>query len=184
MPTYATPADVAEYMTGDRASAPLSNAAPLIRHASRLVLKATRAAVYRINPTTELPLDPKLVATFREAVCAQVEAWASNDIDPAKGRSQVKPAVASKSAGGLSVSYTQDQAAALQRSDLASGNILVPAAWDILSDGGLLSTNLQAPGAWWGRAYVRAGAETPSTTFIAAAATTAPPASVTWITGQ
>lgn len=148
MPLYATPIDLAVYVTGDPAAtveqAP-PNAAALIRQASSLVTDATRGAVYAVTPTG-VPADATVLEAMTEATCAQAAAWSANGVDPVKGRSGAAPAVTSKSLGGASVAYSTYAADAAARSDLASGDVLVGAAWRALDQAGLLTTKAQAPG--------------------------------------
>lgn len=140
---YATPADLALYLTGDAASTPPANAAVLLRRASGLVSESIRGAVYSTD-ADDLPTLPRLRTALLDATVEQAALWASNNIDPLKGRSQIKPAVKSKSLGSGSVTFAEDAAAAAALSDLASGDVLAPSALRILALAGLLTTTVMS----------------------------------------
>ncbi|MBF6333328.1 hypothetical protein [Nocardia transvalensis] len=103
---YASPDDLAAFLT------PVpDNAAALIRSASMLVRDVTSNDLYDITPAG-LPSDPDLRQALREATCVQVASWVDAGIGPAAG---LKPAVASQSADGGSVSYSLPDPEQLQR---------------------------------------------------------------------
>lgn len=141
MPVYATVEDWATYLD----DTPPANAEMLLARASSLIVYATRAAVYSVDGDN-LPTDTSLLAAFNEATMAQATAWFLNSIDPRKGvGNALEAAVASKSLGGASVSYSASQGVIDAVSGLATGNTLDIEAHRILIDAGLLSTNVQSP---------------------------------------
>ncbi|MFE9323515.1 hypothetical protein ACIHDR_45450 [Nocardia sp. NPDC052278] len=103
MLVYATPAD----LTGRLDPIP-SNAASLIAAAATRVRDITSNDLYDITPAG-LPADDDL----REATCLQVLAWVAAGIDPSAAG--LRPAVASQSADGGSVTYTQPDPNTIQR---------------------------------------------------------------------
>lgn len=143
VPLYATPAQLAEYLAPGGATEPPSDALRLLRLASGLVGHTTRGAVYQIDQFA-LPVDVRKLDAMQEATVAQAAAWLVNGIDPDKGRAGEKGAVASKSAGGASITYALHAADVAARSDLASGDVLCGHAWRVLDQAGLLSTSVQA----------------------------------------
>lgn len=140
-PIYATSADLATY-TGVAAPA---NATVLLREASGLVAYAIRGAVYDVDGA-DLPTDADLLAACVRATCIQAAAWSVNGVDPLAGRSATAQRVTAKSAAGVSVTYAQDERDAKAMSDLASGEVLMPAALRVLWSAGLLTTQVQARG--------------------------------------
>ncbi len=138
-PTYATSTDLATYIGG---SAP-TNADVLLRHASGLVTDAISRAIYTVD-SDGIPTDTGYAQACQEATCLQAAAWDANGVNPLAGRSGVQQAVASKSGAGVSVAYASYAADAQARSDLASGDVLLPGALRILKAAGLLTTQVQA----------------------------------------
>lgn len=88
------------------------NAEALIRSASVLVRDATSNDLYDIAPSG-LPSDPDLRDALREATCLQVQAWVTAGIAPSTG--SLRPAVASQSADGGSVTYNLPDPERIQR---------------------------------------------------------------------
>jgi len=137
-PIYATSAELAIYM-GEAAPA---NAAVLLRKASSLVTYAARGTVYDVD-ANGIPTNALKAAGCSEATSAQAAAWSANDVNPLGGRAAVKKEVAAKSGGGVSVTYASYAADANARSDLASGDVLVPEALRLLDSAGMLSNSVQ-----------------------------------------
>lgn len=111
---YATTADL---QAAPWSISPLpANAARQLAYASRLVRAATRSAVYATD-STGAPTDAAVIAGFRDAVCAQVTAWASAKIaDPmAEGASASGGVVTSKGLGPRSVGYAGAENKAAER---------------------------------------------------------------------
>lgn len=128
---YATSGDLATW-TG--AAAP-DNATTLLRTASLLVRKATRAAIYNVD-STGAPTDTDVIDAFRDATCAQAAAMDANDVDPLAGQAGASQEVASTSIGSASVSFANgsaDTSAADLLSDLCSEAAM------ILGEAGLLN---------------------------------------------
>jgi hypothetical protein len=128
MRIYATTEELADWVD------PLpENAAGLLRSASGLVRSETRTAVYATD-AGGYPTDTALRTAFRDAVCAQVKFWADLKVDPSTGAAGVKPAAASKSIGGASITYETGATVA----KVEALNAMAPDAWLALSDAGLL----------------------------------------------
>jgi hypothetical protein len=72
--SYATTADLAAWLQ----AAPPAGSARLLARATEVVDGATVSAVYDVTGDDELPSDAGVAAAFRDAVCAQVEAWQAN----------------------------------------------------------------------------------------------------------
>jgi len=136
---YADAVDLAAY-TGETAP---TNAVVLLRRASSLVTQAIRATLYDVDAATGLPTDVDVIATVKEATCAQASAWAANNVNPLAGRAGVAKDIASKSGGGVTVQYASYADDAKARSDLASGDVLIAEALRVLDAGGMLSTRVQ-----------------------------------------
>lgn len=133
MRLYATPEDLAEWLD------PVpENAASLLRSASGLVRSETMTARYATD-TDGYPTDTALRTAFRDAVCAQVKFWADLKVDPSTGAAGVRPAAASKSIGGASITYEAGATAA----KVEALNAMSPDAWYILNDAGLLGGTVQ-----------------------------------------
>lgn len=150
MTIYATPSQLANYMTGRELDditptlpVPVANAGLLLRRASSLVATAIRGALYRVD-ADDFPIAVSYRRALAEAVCAQAAAWSVNDIDPTAGRSGSRATVASKSLGGASVQYASYAADAEARSDLASGDVLISEAIRLLELAGLISNGVQS----------------------------------------
>lgn len=145
MPTYATPTDLARWITGrddaTDADAP-SNAARLLRYASGLVRRATAGDVYATDELG-LPTAPLIRLAFLEATCTQAEQWSTNGIDPTKGVAQLPRIVMSKGADGRSVTYG-DSGGRAALEEMASGTMLGDQAGQILSSAGLRGNRVQA----------------------------------------
>lgn len=141
-PIYATVEQLAAYT--DEPNAP-QHVDRLLASASGLVTHAIQRALYVVDEEGK-PTDAAYLAACRDATCEQVSAWVANGVNPVAGRAGVQQAVASKSGAGVSVTYASYAADAKARSDLASGDVLTPAALRILYTAGLLSTQVQARG--------------------------------------
>lgn len=76
---YATVAELSAF-TGRPAP---DNAERLLARASRLVDREMKSAVYEVD-TAGMPTVPEVRAGFREAVCAQVDAWAKREAEAAE----------------------------------------------------------------------------------------------------
>lgn len=137
---YATPADYTAW-TGS-ADAP-DNLPALLRAASGLIARHTRTARYHADPVTRLPKDPDLAAALRDATCAQAATWAALAIDPVKGPAGAAAGtVQSSSIGGASI--TRSDPAQTILASMAATTDLAPAAYDVLSLAGLLSSRVRA----------------------------------------
>lgn len=130
MRTYATPADIAEWIGLET---PPDNAPQLIRHASSLVEAATRLDRYNTDADGK-PTQYEIAQAFRDAVCQQVEVWHANGIDPAKGAAGQIGQIQSQSVPGGSVTY----AGALTAAEIgAAATSLSEAAAHTLRNAGL-----------------------------------------------
>lgn len=128
MLTFATVDDVTRWLGVE---AP-GNADALIRRGSVMVSTATRRARYDTTPAG-LPSDPDVADALRDAVCAQVEAWVSAEVDPTV--TVVEASVSKSSIDGATVEYDTATAAAKQQA-LSDG--LCSYALDILTTAGLI----------------------------------------------
>lgn len=145
MLVYATAADLVD---GDWVETAPDNATALLREASAIVRRATRAALYDVDGAGK-PQDPETLAAFTDATCAQVAYWVDNEIEPsAASLGAGQPIVASKSMGDRSISYAVDQATVLARSQ--AGSQLCQLAWDLLQEAELVNGQPMAQG----RSYV------------------------------
>jgi len=137
MRIYATASDVQEW-TGQ---APPDNVVPLLRSASALVEDATMLAVYPVD-TSGMPRHADHSAAFRDATCAQVAFWATNDLDPTTGElvEVGKRVASSKSIKGASVSYDASDMARAKQARVDALITLCAAAFQILRNAGLIST--------------------------------------------
>lgn len=153
---YGSPEDLRAWM--DLAEVP-PLATVRLRHATGLVLDATAAAVYSVDSTGQAREGTPAASALLEATLTQAEAWTLADVDPRKGREQRGRVIESKSLGAKSVKYAIDGAAEAEASALASGQHLVPAAWAILRNAGLITSAVDT-GAWdgHGRGIVHVGA--------------------------
>lgn len=150
-PIYATPDELAAYITGDPEAEAGENTATYtlrIRQASRLVQSAIASAVYAVDGDN-LPTDASKLAAVQEATCEQASAWITADIDPAAGTAQLARGVKSKSLSGpggtASVTYEADRGEAY-RVLLAEGQELTPSAWSILDNAGMVSNRVTVAG--------------------------------------
>lgn len=91
--------------------APPANVGLLLVRASQLVENACKTAVFDVADDG-LPEDLNLRHALRDATCAQVAVWAGANLDPLTASVGTgSAAVASKSAGGRSVTYAATDAA-------------------------------------------------------------------------
>lgn len=109
-----------------------------LRTASGLVTRAIRRDRYETT-SGGLPTDPDLAAALRDATVEQVTQWVAANIDPLKaGVVQPDRQVKSKSRGGASVTYTDDDPGVTARRAAAAGD-LCDTAVVILQNAGFLS---------------------------------------------
>lgn len=134
MLTYADAADVlAEDPDVDLDAASLAR---YCRSASALIRVATRLAIYGVTPAGA-PDDTDVAQAFKDAVVAQVLAWAALGVNPATGTAGVTGQVASTSLLSGSVTFTQRAGA--DQDKAATISALVPDAAAALDALGLLS---------------------------------------------
>ena len=134
IPTYAVPTD----LTVAPWSLTLTDTAAtrLLYYASILIRRATKTAIYTADPLTGLPTDDTLLAAFKDATCAQVDACSQLDIDPAAGAGKAATVVTQKSHGGASIQYAAYASTVEARAQAAKH--ISPNALEILRDGGLV----------------------------------------------
>lgn len=122
------------------------DAEQLLRVASRQVRHATRFALYDTD-ADGYPSNEDLRGVFREATVAQVAMWLHLGITPTSGVQSLGSRVASKAAGGRSITYREDSAE-LTAKRAAVAEQITPGteAALILSDSGLLSWGPWAAG--------------------------------------
>ena len=148
---FATPAELAHYMDPDASTPTVPPLATvLLRSASNLVIQATAAARY---PNDEgVARSERIRNALRDAACEQAQAWSINGVDPRKGAASLKPIVTTKALAGASVSYGQSAAIQDAIVKLHQADELVPSAWAILDNAGLISNRVRT-GPDWGKAY-------------------------------
>lgn len=110
----------------------------LLTHASRLVRKATRRAIYDTDPAGN-PTDIDTIETFREATCLQVEAWVRAGVhqDVGTGGAQQPAQLTASSENGASLTFNHDSATEAKQHLLSGG--LAPAVELLLDTEGYLS---------------------------------------------
>lgn len=128
MLTFATEEDLARWSDGNIPD----NPRPLIRHASVMVQHAIRFARFSVTPAG-LPSDPDIAEAVRDAVCAQVEAWAVSKINPTQ---IATTGVVTGSKIG-DASFTFDAASSANTASNARTE-LCNEAWLILENAGLI----------------------------------------------
>lgn len=129
---YATVADLTAVL--GEATPDDATATRMLRTASGLVRRATRAALYNTT-ATGLPSDPDVAEAFRDATTAQVQAWVTLGVDPLGGPAAVTGTPQSSSIGPASVNYGTRPGADQDRVDTLTA--LVPDAADYLDATGL-----------------------------------------------
>ena len=123
---YATTGELAEWLQ----AAPPAGSARLLAAATRVIDRAAVSAVYDVTGVDELPTDPAVAQAFREAVCAQVEAWQANGTGPtgpgsAQWQTMTAGRVSLGRAGGTAaVAPHGDQLAAEARAILHAAGLL------------------------------------------------------------
>jgi hypothetical protein len=132
---YATPGDLTSW-SGNPAP---DNATGLLRSASSLVGRYTRAARYRTT-TDGLPSDPPVAEAFRDATTAQAAFWATNGIDPNAGSlaEMSKGHAIGKSIKGASVNYSVTLVENSNKARTQAVTVLCDEAWLILDNAGLV----------------------------------------------
>ncbi len=134
--TFATPEDLTAWW-GKPAP---ENAAGLLRSASSLVGRYTRAALYRTT-AEGLPSDQVVAEAFRDATTSQAAFWASNGIDPSAGSlaEMGKGHAIGKSIKGASVNYSVTLVENSNRARTEAVTALCEEAWLILDQAGLVN---------------------------------------------
>lgn len=132
---YATADDLTEFL----GTAAPDNADRLLKGASALVRRETRAALYDVT-STGLPSDPDIAEAFRDATCAQAAEWIDNGADPAAGTSPGVPQ--SSGIGGATVNWGAPGGLTPEQ----TLHQLIPDALEYLDAAGLLSGTVQV----WG----------------------------------
>ncbi|QCQ57548.1 head-to-tail adaptor [Microbacterium phage Warren] len=144
-PIYATADDLKVYLGSEESPADVPDADALLARASRDVRNATRAAVYRTDanrmPTLDVVRDAMHDATVIQAAALFTTGWKRQTTPTV-----AKPAVASKSLGGASVSYVKSDAQT--RAEALAAGDLDGYAIQVLEDAGLLSTQVQSARAY------------------------------------
>jgi len=100
LPIYAEPTDLTSWLGEIPA-----DAQSLLLKASLLVAKATRFDRYDADDN-RIPTAPVVREAFRNATCQQVVSWKAAKVNPFGGLTGQSPQIASQSADGGSVSYT------------------------------------------------------------------------------
>ena len=132
----AQPSDLATWMG---VTAP-ANATALLRAATSLVLAASDASYYDVDPNTGLATDATVAAVLRDATCIQATAWSKLGIDPDLGGVVVASVASQKSIGSAHLTYADAAAAATAKVQALTS--LVPAAVRKLQENNLMDTNV------------------------------------------
>lgn len=128
--SYATVEDLAAYLDAD--SMP-DDPERMLRDSTIMIDRLLLSAQYEVDGPDDMPVDPRYVAAFRDAVCEQVNWWQQTG-DPYGARA----AFSNLSIGGLS-------AATAGPAGPRPGTRISPQAIVILENAGLLG---QAPVTW------------------------------------
>ena len=117
----------------------------LVEHATRIIRGATRAAVYDVTPAGA-PTEPETIEAFRDATCAQVQAWVEGEVWGAllSGGAATDPVVKATSDNGASITFDTGLGDAAKAHLLTGG--LALGAELILADAGLIGGQ---PGVWF-----------------------------------
>ncbi len=129
----ATPADLAAW-TG---TAVPSNAVPLMRSCSAMVLAATKLAIYATDTSTGLPSDLTILKCMNDATCIQAAAWIALGIDPLAGGVDLGGVKKSKKIGSASFEIAGAEQTAAARANAVKE--LVPDAIKKLRQQNLIS---------------------------------------------
>lgn len=132
----AQPSDLATW-TGTTAP---TNAVPLLRSATSLVLQATASSYYAADPVTGLATDPVVLQVLNDATCIQAAAWAALGIDPLKGGVQVAGVASQKSIGTAHITYADAAMAATAKAEALTK--LVPEAVRKLVENNMCDSNV------------------------------------------
>lgn len=139
MLTYAVPDDLMDGWLVEEPETAVATRA--IKFASQLVRTATRCDHYEVDPAG-LPTEPDVIEAMRDATCAHAAMWIEAGINPAAGTLGREIGIASQSADGGSVTYSD---AITAEEVAASLKALTPTALDILRSAGLASSR---PDTW------------------------------------
>lgn len=136
VPTALATADDLTAYTGQDAPA---NATALLRSATTLVLRETRAAYYDVDPTSGVATDTQIQGALQLATVIQAAAWAAIDFDPLTAGVLVPSVESSTKMLSSTITYADAAAAAQARSDALT--TLVPEAERVLELNNLLVPN-------------------------------------------
>ena len=120
-----------------------TNAGSLLRSASLIVSRETKAAFYDTD-SDGYPTDTVTREAFRQATCAQVAGWVSLGIDPMNLGLDGKAPVRSKQLDGAAIGYdtSASVSAAALATRQAAADDLNSQAVEILREAGLLGTRV------------------------------------------
>jgi len=113
------------------------NADALLRQASTLVTEAIRTVFYTVDSNGKAS-DTTVLATLKDATCAQVEFWIAADINPMAGGVQATLTLQQTDLGSGRVRYDNTSGLLLTQARIAGATTLCPNAVTILNEGGLL----------------------------------------------
>lgn len=130
MPVYADASDLFTWLDGIGLP---DNAPQYLRACSLQVQSETKTAFYQVDGYG-LPTNPVFLAGFRDATCAQAQAWIAAGLDPS-GVFLGGDVEQSVGVGSARVTYGDDQAAIAQKQALLMG--LCPQARLIIESTGI-----------------------------------------------
>ena len=138
---YATTAELQEWLDGEALPA---NAASLLRSASLMVRSETMTAVYDTDDQGK-PTDTATAEAFRDATCAQAQAWAAMGIKPTTaGVPQAAPVRSKKLAsGGIEYDTSVNSSVAAFQAKQQAAKTLCAESWMILQQAGLMPGSVQ-----------------------------------------
>lgn len=141
MRVYATPAELAQWITGNpeaTAEQAPSNALSHLRSASLVVARVTSRDVYRTDPDG-YPTDTALREAFREATCSLASTYSSLGLEVQNGAAGLSPAIVERALGSARIRFAESDSREDARTALASGTAITHEAWQILRGAGLAS---------------------------------------------
>lgn len=140
---YATRADYADWLSVDPETLTDPKIDLRLRYASAMMRRASVASRYRHDKDTGLPTDTHVIQAFRDATCAQAEAWTAQGLDPAEGVTQIRGQLVRKQMNGSEMQWANDTKGLVFDEQLKALSTLAPLAAQIMREAGLLSRSVR-----------------------------------------